>query len=116
MVNALQHCSSVVVQNSVEEGFGLTVTEAMWKRVPVVGSTACGIRQQIRDGLDGRLVEDPQNVEELASTIDGLLARPDERAALAAEAQRRVFLNFLVFAQVGAWLKTIDATLKQLGG
>ena len=115
MVNALQRCASVVVQNSIEEGFGLTVTEAMWKRVPVVGSSACGIRQQIRHGLDGKLVEDPRNVEELAATVDSLLARPEERAALAGEAQRRVFREFLVFSQVGAWLETIDASLKQLG-
>jgi trehalose synthase len=115
MVNALQRCASVVVQNSLEEGFGLTVTEAMWKRVPVVGSSACGIRQQIRHGLDGVLVEDPEDVEELAAVIEGLLARPDERAALAAEAQRRVFREFLVFSQVGAWLETIDACLKHRG-
>ncbi len=47
MVNALQRCSTIVVQNSIQEGFGLTVTEAMWKRIPVIGSNACGIRQQI---------------------------------------------------------------------
>lgn len=47
MVNALQRCSTIAVQNSIQEGFGLTVTEAMWKRIPVIGSNACGIRQQI---------------------------------------------------------------------
>ena len=58
MVNALQRCSTVVVQNSLREGFGLTATEAMWKQVPVLGTRACGIRQQIRDGVDGVLSED----------------------------------------------------------
>ena len=64
MVNALQRCSSIVVQNSLREGFGLTVTEAMWKQCAVLGSRACGIRQQIRDGIDGRLVADAEDPEQ----------------------------------------------------
>ena len=106
----------MVVQNSLQEGFGLTVTEAMWKRVPVVGSSACGIRQQIRDRFDGRLVDDPEDAQELAHTLEDLLARPDERESLAHEAQRRVFKEFLVFSQLRAWLETIDACLRQLEG
>ena len=73
IVNALQRCSSVVVQNSLQEGFGLTVTEAMWKRAAVLGSRACGIRQQIRDGVDGRLIQDPEDPEEIAARLDALL-------------------------------------------
>jgi trehalose synthase len=80
MVNAIQRASSVVVQNSIREGFGLTITEAMWKQIPVLSnSRAAGPRQQIRDGLDGRLIEDPENDEELAAAIDALLA--DARCA-----------------------------------
>ncbi|WP_083218772.1 glycosyltransferase [Bradyrhizobium icense] len=61
MVNALQRCSTVVVQNSVREGFGLTVAEAMWKTRPVMGGAAAGIRAQLVDGTTGRLVDDPGN-------------------------------------------------------
>jgi trehalose synthase len=57
MVNALQRCSAVIVQNSLREGFGLTVTEGMWKNTGMLGSRACGIRQQIRDGIEGRLID-----------------------------------------------------------
>jgi trehalose synthase len=113
MVNALQRCSSVVVQNSLQEGFGLTVTEAMWKRLPVLASSACGIRQQIRDGLDGCLVSDAEDAGELARTLDELLADPEKRATLARSAQRRVYRNFLIFNQLSSWLTTLDACLQQ---
>ncbi|HEY0787379.1 MAG TPA: glycosyltransferase [Thermoanaerobaculia bacterium] len=107
MVNAIQRCSTVVVQNSIQEGFGLTVTEAMWKRVAVVGSSAVGIRQQIRNGVDGVLVSDPRNVEELAATLDQILHDPLRRGHLAGNAQQRVYDEFLVFAQVRSWLRTL---------
>jgi hypothetical protein len=56
LVNALQRRAAVVVQKSLREGFGLTVTEAMWKGRPVVGGDAGGIRHQIDDGVNGFLV------------------------------------------------------------
>jgi trehalose synthase len=60
MVNALQRTSTIAVQNSLREGFGLTIAEAMWKRIPVLSnSRACGPRQQVRDGVDGRLIRNP---------------------------------------------------------
>ncbi len=57
IVNALQRRAAVVVQKSLREGFGLTVTEAMWKRRPVVAGAVGGIRDQIDDGENGVLVE-----------------------------------------------------------
>jgi trehalose synthase len=57
VVNALQRWSSVVVQKSIAEGFGLTVAEAMWKARPVVASRVGGIQGQIVDGDSGVLVE-----------------------------------------------------------
>jgi trehalose synthase len=107
MVNALQRCSTVVVQNSLREGFGLTVTEAMWKQCPVLGSRACGIRQQIRDGVDGRLIRDAQDPREIAELLDGLLDDPDAQARFGHSAQRRVHDEFLVFTQVRRWLETL---------
>ena len=107
IVNALQRCSSIVVQNSLREGFGLTVTEAMWKRAAVLGSRACGIRQQIRDGVDGWLLDDPEDSKEIADRIDKLLANTSGRVRLGESAQRRAHDEFLVFTQVRYWLTAL---------
>lgn len=114
VVNALQRCSSVVVQNSLEEGFGLTVAEAMWKRTAVLGSHACGIRQQIHHGIDGRLVHDPEDPEGVAEALDGLLADSRDRERLAAAAQRRVYTEFLVFTQIREWLRLMAQTVSPM--
>lgn len=107
MVNALQRCSTVVAQNSLREGFGLTATEAMWKRVPVLGSNACGLRQQIRDGVEGRLVSDPDDPGEIAAVLDEMLADPLRREKWGSQAQRRVYEEFLIFAQLRRWLRLL---------
>ncbi len=107
MVNALQRCASVVVQNSVREGFGLTVTEAMWKQCSVLGSRACGIRQQIRDDVDGRLIPAGAEPAEIADLLDALLDGLPARARYGRTAQRRVHDEFLVFTQVRRWLETL---------
>jgi trehalose synthase len=107
MVNAIQRCASFVVQNSLQEGFGLTATEAMWKRTPVVGSHACGLRQQIRDGLDGRLVADPTDPEAIAEVLDEMLRDRATRERMGRNSQRRVYQNFLIFAQLRRWLRTL---------
>jgi trehalose synthase len=95
IVNALQRHATVVVQKSLVEGFGLTVTEAMWKERPVVSSRLGGIQDQIVDGRDGLLVDDPYDLEEFA----GVLRRPLEDAGLAARlgaaAHARVLEEFL---------------------
>ena len=116
IVNALQRCSSVVVQNSLQEGFGLTVTEAMWKRCAVLGSRACGIRQQIRDGVDGRLIQHPEDPEEIAGRLNALLEDVGGRIQLGQNAQRRVNDEFLVFTQVRNWLATLANRVQQWGG
>ena len=69
MVNALQRHASVVVQKSLREGFGLTVTEAMWKRRPIIASAVGGIQDQIRDGVEGLLLRDPRNADEMAEAL-----------------------------------------------
>lgn len=108
MVNALQRCSSVVAQNSIQEGFGLVVTEAMWKRTPVLGSTAHGIRQQIRDGVDGILTANPEDPAAVAESMLEILRDPNRRAKWARSAQRRVYDEFLVFRQLGRWLRLLN--------
>ncbi len=96
IVNALQRHAAVVVQKSLREGFGLTVTEAMCKGRPVVASAVGGIRDQITDGLDGVLVDDPRDLGAFAGAVAGLLADPARAAALgraAHERARRESLN-----------------------
>lgn len=112
MVNALQRASSIVVQNSIREGFGLTITEAMWKHVPILSNArACGPRQQVRDGLDGRMVEDPEDEEALAEAISSMLDDPLARDAWGRSSQRRVHQEFLVFSQLRAWFRLIEHLL-----
>jgi trehalose synthase len=108
MVNALQACSDVVAQNSLREGFGLTVTEAMWKRTPVLGSgRACGVRLQVRDRVDGVLVADPEDAEEIAEAMHGMLADEGRLDAWGNSAQRRVYDEFLIFGELRRWLELL---------
>jgi trehalose synthase len=111
MVNALQRCSSIVVQNSLREGFGLTVTEAMWKAVSVLGTTACGIRHQIRHGIDGVLNPHPEDRQAIADALESMLTDPLLRMLYARRAQRRVHEAFLVFTQIAAWLRVLTDTI-----
>ena len=108
MVNALQRASTVIAQNSLREGFGLTVAEAMWKAVPVLGSArACGVRQQVRHGLDGCLVPDPEDGEAIAEAMRCMLADADELERWGRNAQHRVHEEFLVFRQIRSWLRLL---------
>jgi trehalose synthase len=95
IVNALQRHAAVVVQKSLVEGFGLTVTEAMWKARPVVASRLGGIQDQITDGRDGLLVEDPHDLDELAAALQRLLGDADLAARLGAAGRARVMSDFL---------------------
>lgn len=70
LVNALQSKASVVLQKSIREGFGLTVTEALWKGTPVIGGKVGGIPYQIQDGVNGFLVS---SIEETADRLVKLL-------------------------------------------
>jgi trehalose synthase len=108
MVNALQRASTIIVQNSLREGFGLTVTEAMWKRIPVLSNRrACGPRQQIRDQIDGRMIPDPDDITTLALTLNEMLAQPACLEAWGRSAQRRAHDHFLIFSQARSWLERL---------
>lgn len=107
MVNALQRASSVVVQNSLREGFGLSVTEAMWKHTPVLGSSAYGIRQQISPGIDGELIDDPAHPASVCEGMARMLADPKRREHLARNAHYRVTDEFLIFRQLSDWLRLL---------
>ena len=73
-INAFQRAADVVMQKSLREGFGLTVSEALWKGRPVVGGRCGGITMQIQDGENGYLVD---SVEDAAARTIDLLAQPD---------------------------------------
>ena len=115
IVNALQRCATLVVQNSLREGFGLTVTEAMWKRCAVLASPACGLRQQIRHGVDGHLLASAEDPEEIADTLERLLIDPHTREAHGRAAQLRVQDEFLVFNQVRRWLEVLTEVVRTAG-
>ena len=91
-VNALQRLSDVVVQKSLREGFGLVVSEAMWKGTPVVAGRAGGIPLQMADGAGGALVE---TVEECAVAIAALLGDRERAREVAEQGRRRVSDHFL---------------------
>lgn len=95
IVNAIQRQAQVITQKSLAEGFGLTVAEAMWKAKPVVASAVGGIRDQITDGSDGLLIDDPADVDAFAHALRRLLTDQDLARGIADAARQRVLENFL---------------------
>jgi len=95
IVNALQRQASVIVQKSLKEGFGLTVTEAMWKARPVVASATGGIRDQIVDGVTGLLLSDPFDLETFGEVTAGLLEAPARARRIGEAAHQSVRRSFL---------------------
>lgn len=113
MVNALQRCSTIVAQNSLQEGFGLTVTEGMWKGAPIMGSRAAGIQEQVTDGEHGRLLHHPDDPEEVATVLGEMLAAEQQRSIWGRNAKRRATQNYLVFTQVQRWLEVLTDVVEQ---
>jgi trehalose synthase len=106
LVNALQRKAAVVVQKSIREGFGLTVTEAMWKSAAVIGGNVGGIKHQIEHGVNGFLVND---VEETARRIVSLLKDPKLRERLGRNAHESVRKRFLMTRLMEDWLDLIGS-------
>ena len=95
MVNAIQRFATVVVQKSLHEGFGLTVTEAMVKGRPVVASRVGGIQDQITDGIHGLLLDDPTDTHAFGDAVARLLGDPVLAKQLGNNARRRAIAEFL---------------------
>ncbi len=95
IVNALQRHATVVVQKSLHEGFGLTVTEAMWKSRPVLASAVGGIQDQIENEVNGLLLKDPEDLASFSGMLRRLLEDPDWAAKLGRAARERVREQFL---------------------
>jgi trehalose synthase len=92
-VNALQRASTIVIQKSLREGFGLTVSEALWKKKPVVASAVGGIPVQVIHKHTGLLAH---SVEGTAYQIRFLLSHPEIAAKLGEQGHKHVKENFLI--------------------
>ncbi|MGO9559626.1 MAG: glycosyltransferase [Acidimicrobiales bacterium] len=109
MVNAIQRHAAVIVQKSLEEGFGLTVAEGMWKAKAVLASNVGGIAEQIAPGT-GLLLDDPTDLRTFGEILATLLERPREIAELGARARQHVLEGFvgdshlLRYAHLISWL------------
>ena len=95
MVNALQRHAAIVVQKSLREGFGLTVTEAMWKARPVIASAVGGIRDQIEHGVSGLLLKNPKDLDAFAGSLRQVLRNRGFAERLGSNARARVVQNYL---------------------
>lgn len=95
IVNALQRHATVVVQKSLREGFGLTVTEAMWKERAVVASAVGGIQDQIEDGVSGLLLQDPTDLTAFGELLRRVLDDGQLRKRMGEAAKQRVRERFL---------------------
>jgi trehalose synthase len=107
IVNALQREATVVVKKSLQEGFGLGVAEAMWKRRPVVASDVGGHRVQIEHGVSGVLVPDARNLPRFGRAIADILADPERRRRLGEAAHEQVRTRFLPDRHIAAWMRLL---------
>jgi trehalose synthase len=103
IVNALQRHAAVIAQKSLAEGFGLTVTEAMYKGTPVVASAVGGIIDQIDDGVSGLLVRNPLDLAEFGESVTRLLDDPDLARRLGVAGRDRAIDRFLPDTSLRLW-------------
>ncbi|MBI2861842.1 MAG: glycosyltransferase, partial [Chloroflexi bacterium] len=101
-VNAFQRAASVVVQKSVREGFGLTVSEALWKERPVVAGNVGGLPLQIVSGKTGYLVS---SVSECADRVIALLSHPRTASRMGRAGREHVRQNFLITRYLRDYLR-----------
>ena len=104
-VNAFQRYSSVILQRSIREGFGFTVTEAMWKKQPVVGTRVTGLQMQITHGSNGYLVDE---TDAAAAYTLKLLQDRELWRELGANAYETVRQRFLFPALILDYLKALQ--------
>ncbi|RJP23018.1 MAG: glycosyltransferase [Candidatus Abyssobacteria bacterium SURF_5] len=101
IINALQRAADIVLQKSIKEGFGLTVTEAMWKGKPVIGGNVGGIRLQVVNHHTGFLVDSPEGA---ALRIRYLLSHREKIAEMGEKTKRFARDNFLLTRQLRDYL------------
>ena len=103
-INALQRSAIIVLQKSIKEGFGLTVTEALWKGKPVIGGACGGITLQVHDYQTGFLVYSPEGA---AYRIRYLLRYADKRQRMGQVGHEFVHEHFLLTRQLRDYLTTV---------
>jgi trehalose synthase len=108
LVNAVQTASDVVIQKSLKEGFGLTVTEALWKKTPVVASNVGGIPLQIKGGKNGFLIN---SIEECADKVVFLLKNPEKAKKMGEAGHEHVKNNFLITRHLLDYLNLLNRVI-----
>jgi trehalose synthase len=107
-INALQRAADIVLQKSTKEGFGLTVTEGLWKSKPVIGGNTGGIKLQVINGQTGFVVNTPEGA---AYRTRYLLQHPEERREIGARGKEYVREKFLITRQIRDYLGLIYSLL-----
>ena len=100
-INALQRAAAIIVQKSIREGFGLTVSEGLWKSKPVIGGAVGGIPEQITHNVTGKLVH---SVDGCAYQLRQLLSDPEQAARLGRYGREWVRQEFLITSNLRRWL------------
>ncbi len=114
LVNCLQRASSVVIQKSLKEGFGLTVSEALYKGTPVVASKVGGIPLQVVDGVNGFL-HNPYDFKGFSDSVIKLLKDEKLRATMGKAGKEHVTKNFLITRLMLDWLYLMNKVLSEQG-
>lgn len=109
LINALQRASDVILQKSLREGFGLTVSEALWKGTPVVAGNVGGIPSQIVHGRNGYLVN---NARECAERTVEILKDEKLKKKMGREAREHVRENFLITRHLMDYLELLNRVIK----
>lgn len=112
-INALQRAASVVIQNSTREGFGLTVTEALWKKKVVFTRPVGGITTQIIDGQNGFYLTD--DIADNARKITDVITNPGKFTAVGEAARTHVANNFVLPLMLNDYLQTYAEAIIWLG-
>jgi trehalose synthase len=112
MVNALQRHAAVVVQKSLAEGFGLTVTEAMYKSCPIIATNVGGIADQIRHEQNGLLVDDPTDAASFEAALDRLLGDRAFAARLGEQARRDAIDHHIGDTHLVRWAEMLGVLLE----
>ena len=111
-INALQRAAKVIMQPSTKEGFGLVITEALWKGKPVIAADVGAIPLQIRDGDTGYLYQTPYKT---AQKVIYLLENPQAAEIVGKRGRRYVEEHFLLPDRIADCLMAIDMTMNQAG-
>lgn len=108
VINALQRTSTILVQKSIREGFGLTVTEGLWKSKPMIGGNTGGIRLQVINNQTGFVVNTPEGA---AYRMRYLLQHPEEGIAMGIKGKEYVRQKFLITRHLKEYLSLIYSLL-----